>query len=244
MPITDSEMNRGVYSAATGMVSAEKLLDVVTNNLANSSTTGFKQDGVAFANAMENQINSQGRPIGTLGTGSTCVGQYTDFSPGAVSNTGNALDVAINSVQGAFAVQTGPGTISYTRDGSLAIDANRQLVTKQGYPVLGQDLHPITVGQGEIQIAEDGVISANGVVSGTIGVFNGQFQKLGANLFSADGQVTPITPVLSPRSLEASNVNPVQAMLQMITLNRTFELSQNAVQQHDMLTQRLISSLQ
>jgi flagellar basal body rod protein FlgG len=226
------------------MVSAEQLLDVVTNNLANSSTTGYKQDGVTFANAMENQLTSQGNPIGSIGTGSAAVGQYTDFSAGSVMSTGNALDVAINSAQGALAVQTAPNTISYTRDGSLAVDQNRQLVTKQGYPVLGKDLQPIKLGPGEIQIQEDGTVTANGVIGGTIGVFDGQFQKQGSNLFSADGQVNSITPVLAPRSLEASNVNPVMAMLQMITLNRTYELSQNAVQQHDNLTSRLISSLQ
>jgi flagellar basal body rod protein FlgG len=225
------------------MVATEKLLDVVTNNLANSSTTGYKQDGVEFASAMDQALYSEGAPIGSLSGGSGVASQYTDFSAGAIETTGNPLDFAIQSQSGAFAVQTPAGT-SYTRDGSFGLNDSRQLVTKQGYPVLGDDGRPIQIAQGEIQVQDDGTISAGGTVAGRIGVFDAQFQKVGGNLLTATTAPNPISPVIAPRSLETSNVNPLQAMIQMINLNRTFELAQNSVQQHDTLTQRLISSLQ
>src|SRR4051812_346013 len=126
-----SGMNRGIYSTASGMLAAQQSMDVITNNLANASTIGFKRDGIAFANAIEQQLQSGGGRIGSLGTGPTSTGQYTVFEAGAIMATNNPLDVAIGSEKGTFAVQTGNGQIAYTRDGSFEIDANRQLVTKQ-----------------------------------------------------------------------------------------------------------------
>jgi flagellar basal-body rod protein FlgF len=236
-------MNRGIYSSASGLTAAEMQLEVISNNLANASTTGFKQDGITFGSAMNQALVSEGNSIGSISTGVGVAQSYTDFSPGAIQTTGNPLDFAIQSPNGAFAVQT-PTGINYTRDGSFELNDQRQLVTKQGYQVLADDSKPITVAQGEIQVNEDGTISANGVTAGKLGVFDGQFQKIGGNLYSADATPTQIAPPIAARSIETSNVNPIQAMIQMITLNRHYELAQNSMQQHDTLTQRLISSLQ
>ena len=225
------------------MIAAEQLLDVVSNNLANASTNGFKQDGISFGTAMDQALSSEGRNIGSVSTGAGVATEYTDFSPGAIQSTGNPLDMAIESPTGAFAVQT-PTNVAYTRDGSFALNDSRQLVTKQGYLVLDTDGRPLQIPQGEIQVGQDGTISASGVVAGKLGVYDGQFQKLGENLYSASTTPTAIAPPIAARSIETSNVNPIQSMIQMITLNRSFELAQNSMQQHDTLTQRLISSLQ
>src|SRR5579862_6795104 len=155
-------MNRGVYSTATGMIASEQLLDVVSNNLANASTNAFKQDGISFGTAMDMALASEGRPIGSISTGAGVATEYTDFSPGAITSTGNPLDMAIESSKGAFAVQT-PSGVSYTRDGAFELNDSRQLVTKQGYQVLGDDGSPITVHQGQLEVGEDGSISAGGV---------------------------------------------------------------------------------
>ena len=228
------------------MITAQQMLDVVSNNLANASTNGYKEDGMTFANAMEQQLTSQGAPIGSIGTGATMVNTFTNFSPGSIASTGNPLDIAIGSPVGAFAVQTGPASIGYTRDGSFALNTSRELVTKDGYQVLGTNGSPIQVQQGDLQIGEDGTVTAGGQVAGKIAVFDGQFQKIGGNLWEPtdSSTVTPISAPLEQGSIESSNVNPVQAMIQMITLNRAFELAQNTVTQNDTLTQRLVSSLQ
>lgn len=224
------------------MAADQRLLDIISNNLANASTNGFKADGVTFANAMEQQLVSGGTSIGTMGTGSTEQNAFTDFTPGSVMITNNPLDVAISSAKGLFAVQIDPNTIAYTRDGSFELNANRQLVTKQGYAVLDSSRQPIQVGDGPIQIGTDGSVSAGGVTAGKIGVFDGTFTKLGENLFSADS-TNSIQAPLQPNALESSNVNAIQAMIQMITLNRSFELAQKSVIQQDGLTQTLIQSL-
>ena len=227
------------------MITSQQMLDVVSNNLANASTTAYKEDGLTFANAMEQQLTSEGSPIGSLGSGSAVINEYTDFSPGSIMSTGNPLDVAIESPKGAFAVQTGDaGQTAFTRDGSFSLNTNRQLVTKDGYLVLDASGNAIQVPQGQVAIASDGTVSGNGQVAGKIAVYAGEFQKAGSNLWAANGQVNSISVPLATSSLEASNVNPVESMIQMISLNRIFELAQNTVMQNDALTQRLVSSLQ
>ncbi len=236
-------MNRGIYSSASALTSAEQQLEVISNNLANASTNGFKEDGISFGSAMEQALVSEGNPIGSISSGTGVATSYTDFSPGAIQSTGNPLDFAIQSASGMFAVQT-PNSISYTRDGSFQLNENRQLVTQQGYPVLGEDGKPITIPQGDMQVAQDGTISVGGATAGKLGVFGGQFQKIGGNLYSSPATPSQIAPPIASRSIETSNVNPIQAMIQMISLNRHYELAQNLMQQHDTLTQRLTSSLQ
>src|ERR1043165_6847234 len=105
-------MQRGVYSAATAMATAQQWLDVVTNNLANASTTGFKKDGLTFNDGLVRELASHagtGPGIGSLGSGAVVKGAYTDFSSGAIAPTGNPLDLAIKTPTGAFAVQTSAG---------------------------------------------------------------------------------------------------------------------------------------
>lgn len=236
-------MNRGIYSSASALTAAEQQLEVISNNLANASTNGFKQDGISFGSAMQQALVSEGNSIGSISNGTGVANAYTDFSPGAIQSTGNPLDFAIQSASGMFAVQT-PDAISYTRDGAFELNDSRQLVTQQGYPVLSNDGKPITIPQGEMQVSEDGTISVGGVTAGKLGVYSGQFQKIGGNLYSSAATPTLIAPPIASRAIETSNVNPIQAMIQMISLNRHYELAQNSMQQHDTLSQRLISSLQ
>jgi len=225
------------------MIATQKCLDLITNNLANASTIGFKRDGISFANTIEQQLQSGLNPIGTLSTGVTDKGQFTQFEPGALMSTTNPLDVAISGEKGAFAFQS-PTGILYTRNGSFELDANRQLVTKQGYPILDENYKPITVENGMIQIGADGTISANGKTAGKIGTFEGTFVKMGGNSFTSTTKATSIEPNLRVGALEASNVNAIESMVEMITLNRNFELAQKSMSQQDDLTQRLIQSLQ
>ncbi|MFY9233894.1 MAG: flagellar hook-basal body protein [Fimbriimonadaceae bacterium] len=238
-------MNRGIYATATGMIAGQKWLDVVANNLANVSTNGFKRDELAFSDAYvrEMRLNGgRGASIGSLGSGAALVAEYTIFEPGAIAATGNPLDVAIPSEKGLFAVET-PQGIRYTRDGAFQLDQDRRLVTKQGHPVLDDGKNPIELPKGELAIQTDGRIMAGGQEVARLGVFDGTFTKSGGGLFIGTAEAME-EPEVNPGALEGSNVNAIEAMIQMISVSRSFEMAQKSITQQDELTQRLIQSLQ
>lgn len=251
-------MIRGIYTTAGGMIASQQRLDVLSSNLANMSTTGYKSDGVTFAESCEKEMRANGglgESLGTIGSGPVQTGGYTNFGLGPVTQTGNPLDVAISSPAGAFAVEVpqadGTTTTAYTRDGSFTLDSARQLVTKQGYPVLDSSQRPITLPQGTADISESGVISVDGKTVATLGVYSGQFVKITPNLFTTatgpDGRATDTTAltgsVLKTQSIEGSNVDPIKSMVDMITINRSYELGQKSIQKQDDMTEKLIQSL-
>ncbi len=236
-------MNRGIYATATGMLAAQRAMDVVANNLANASTNGFKRDAIAFNDAMVQYLSGPNGVIGTLGSGAVEQAQYTVFHTGPISATGNPLDVALNSEAGAFAVQTQQG-IRYTRDGSFGIDEQGLLVDGSGNPVLDERQNPIQMPEGSVRIKPDGEVLVDEKPVGVLGVFEGRFVKQGDNLFVGFDIAATAEREIVWKSLEGSNVNPVAAMSEMITLNRAFEMAQRSIQQQDDLTQKLIQSLQ
>jgi flagellar basal-body rod protein FlgF len=239
-------MNRGIYSAGTGMLAAQRWMDVQSNNLANATTIGFKQDGLVFGDYFERQLFAQGRPqaaLGSLGSGATVRSAYTDFSAGALKSTGNPLDLAIESPRGMFAVET-PEGVRYTRNGAFTAGEDGLLQTKDGLPVLDDRGRPIDVARGNVVVEPDGSVSVDGREVARIALFDGNFAKAGGSLYdSADARPAPGIRILQG-SLEESNVNTVAAMIEMIKIGRTFELAQKSIQSQDELTQRLIQSLQ
>ena len=228
------------------MLASQQWMDTVANNLANASTTGFKRDGLAFSETFNREMRADGghgKRLGTLSAGAGAAAEYTVFEPGALQVTGNPLDVAIDSPHGLFAVQTPNGT-RYTRDGSFSLNNERQLVNKNGHPVLDDAGNPIDLPQGQILIDSDGQISSNGQKIAKLGIFDGTFHKEGENLFTSDDAAAVDTAALKPGSLEGSNVNAVQSMIEMITIGRHYELAQRSITQQDELIQKLIQSLQ
>ena len=224
------------------MNAAQRMLDVTSNNLANVSTNGFKSDGLVFRDALEKNMNSNGRNIGQISYGVSPAAQFTHFDEGPISQTGNVLDVAITGPKGAFKVQTANGA-RFTRDGSFRLDSDKQLVDRNGNPVLDSSDKPITIDGKNINIQQDGSVIVDGRSVADLGVFEGTFVKEGQNLFtSEDSQPAEIVDVQS-KATESSNVNAVESMVQMITVSRAFDLAQKAVQQHDELSQILIQSL-
>jgi flagellar basal body rod protein FlgG len=236
-------MNRGIYATATGMIAGQKLLDTISHNLANVSTNGFKRDDVAFGDAFVRQLRSRGHQIGSLGAGATLMSEFTIFSQGQITPTGNPLDVALNDEKSAFAVQTPQGT-RYTRDGAFMLDAQRRLVTKSGNPVLDDGGNPIELPQGQIQISASGQVEVDGQEVAKLGVFEGKFRKVGGNLFESADAKPNDEYLLSPGAVEGSNVNAIEAMVSMIAVSRAFEMAQKSITEQDELTQRLIGSLQ
>ncbi len=260
-----------LYTAATGMESLQTKLDVIANNLANVNTTAFKKGRVNFEDSFYRHERFPGAQdqqqnltaTGTsIGLGSKVQSVQTEFGQGAFQNTGAALDVAIAG-QGFFQVQD-PVTNQtvYTRGGNFSINANRQLVI--GSASTGRLVVPnITFPENTTAIT----ISANGSVlvsqagqpdqaqQGTIelALFPNPegLLKLGENLYSATGS-SGVAVTNSPGqqglgdlrqgTLEASNVEPVQELIDLITTQRSFELNSQAIQAGNQILQ-LISNL-
>jgi flagellar basal-body rod protein FlgF len=241
-------MNRGIYSVVNGMLASQQALDVVSNNLANSNTTGFKADQVVFNEELERQLStSANSSIGGLGTGPTAKSQFTDFEQGSITNSGNSLDLALEG-PGMFAVQDSKGQISYTRNGAFSQDPTGKLITKDGKSVLSASLKPIQLLPGTFNIDASGAISSpNGTSAyATIGIFNGTFAKSPSGAYQSKdvaAQSGPAIAKVKQGSLEASNVNPISSMVQMISYQRSFDMAQKSILAEDDMTQKLSTIL-
>lgn len=239
-------MNRGLYTAATGMQMGQQWLDVVANNLANVSTNGFKRDEVTFEESFSRQVRlnaGYGPVAGELQSGPKASHTVTLQQRGATQMTNNPMDLAINSEVGMFAVQT-PSGVAYTRDGSFDMNSEGLLVTKSGFPVLATDGTPIELPKGPVAFSAEGTIKdASGIVR-QVAVMEGNFKKLGDNLYRAEGRPTAMTsPRIVTGAVEGSNVNVVETMVEMIQVQRIYEMAQRSVQQHDEASQQLIQRL-
>jgi len=239
-------MNRGLYTSATGMVGYQQWLDVAANNLANISTTGFKADQMNFAESLLRTVRAdggRGPVLGTVSTGPRPTDMSTDFTKGSEQATGNHLDIMLESPRAMLKIST-PEGIRFFRGGSLDVDQNRQLITKDGYPVLDRNDNPVTMPPNSYQITEDGRVMVDGVPTIELAMVTGTFGKAGKNQFVALGPVTDATDrrVLTG-VLEGSNVSAIDAMVQMVRVQRLFEMAQRSVQQHDESTQRLIQTV-
>lgn len=235
-------MNRGIYATAAGMSATQMQMDALTHNLANASTSGFKQDGLAFQDNLAVQLRMGSRAIGSMGYGPKLEKEFTDFALGTIAPTGNPLDLAIATEKGFFAVQTPQGT-QYTRNGAFTL-VGGVLSTHQGHPVLDDTGSPIEVGQGTIEVGARGEVTVDGVEVATLGVYDGSFSHVGNNLYEGAGTQLMDDPEIRAGALEGSNVNSISSMVTMVSLHRIFELSQRSITQQDELTQRLIQSLQ
>lgn len=236
-------MNRGIYSTASGMLSAQRAMDVTANNLANASTAGFKQDGLAFHDFYTRQLQVQGRSIGSLGSGAAAQEEVTNFAQGRLSRSGNPLDLAITTEQRMFAVQT-PEGIRYTRDGEFNLDAQDRIVDRQGNPLLDADGRAIVLsGDGPVTVSETGEISQNAIPVAQVGTWQGTFAKTGDNRFSSQNATTATDATMKQGYVEQSNVEPIVAMIDMVRCGRQFEMSQKSIQTQDDLLGKVIDVL-
>jgi flagellar basal body rod protein FlgG len=233
-------MNRGIYSAATGMAAMRRQLDVTANNLANVSTTGFKRDELSFNDVFGKELNNG---IGSLGYGPTSFSEFTAFNDvGDMKPTGNPLDLAIETPGAAFAIRSAEGTIAYTRDGSFGRDQDGYLVTRSGERVLDENQSDIALPEGLISVSPDGTLMHGSEEVAKVGVFSGRFTKVGGNRFQGAATLAEDAHVRSGY-LEGSNVNAIEAMTAMISINRSFEIAQKSISAQDELAQKLIQSL-
>ncbi len=259
-----------LYTAATGMEALETKLDVIANNLANVNTVGFKRDRANFEDlfyrhqAVPGAQDSAGNlaPTGiAIGLGSRVSSTQTDYDQGAFQTTNNQLDLAIEG-NGFFQVQDPSGETLYTRSGNFSINANGNLV--MGSASTGRLVEPPVVFPPDttnISISADGIVeiqqAGNSQLQQLAQLQLAQFtnpdglQKLGENLFretDASGSATLANPatqglgVVRQGTLESSNVEPVQELIDLITTQRAFELNSQAVQAGDQILQ-LVANL-
>lgn len=222
-------------------------LDTITHNLANSNTVGYKADKVEFSEYMERVMRGDGglgNALGTMGTGPVESQRYIVREMGTLNSTTNPLDLAINNEKGAFSVKVGDQTM-YTRNGAFSMNQDNLLVNQQGYAVLDDRGTPIRIDP-TLPVAIDGQgnIAQDGRAVAKLGMFDSdKFQKVGSNLLRADAAV-PIDVDIKSGALENSNVNSIEAMVDMIKLSRIFELAQKAITSEDESTQKLIQGFQ
>ncbi|HVE05676.1 MAG TPA: flagellar basal-body rod protein FlgF [Paraburkholderia sp.] len=239
-------MDRLIYTAMTGATQALDQQAVVANNLANASTTGFRAQLANFRSVPMSFGDGSSVNDQTTRTYVLSATPGSDYTPGPIQQTGNPLDVAIQG-PGWLAVQTPDGNEAYTRGGNLHVDENGQLVTANNLPVIGNG-GPIAVPpQSEVTIGKDGSISviAPGDPPNAIALVDqiklvnpdentlargddGLFHTVDGNPADPDQTVA-----LAPASLEGSNVNPVAAMVSMITNARQFQLQTKMLQTAD-----------
>lgn len=230
------------------MSSAIQWLDVVTHNLANVSTTGYKRDSIGFdegLNRLMNRDGGNGPEIGTLGAGPTARGKLTIFAQGSLTMTGSRTDLALAKPDGMFAVET-PQGVQYTRDGAFTQDNEGNLVTVNGAKVLDRDGKAIQLKPGEFSVSPSGEVTQNNAKVTDIAVFQGAFTKAGENLFTSANAtlMDPSQVDIRQGALEQSNVNAIEEMVAMIKLNRAFEMAQKSATSQDDTSGRLIQALQ
>jgi flagellar basal-body rod protein FlgF len=275
---------RGLYTGASGMSAQQVRLDAISNNLANVDTDGYKRDVAvhkAFAELLLRRVGDDGLTlnpfgsgdmapvVGKIGTGVENNEVFTEYEQGALKQTQNDFDLAMDG-KGFFAVRT-PSGERYSRSGAFVLGKEGFLETKEGYPVLGEN-GPIQVKANNFKVDKDGNVYVNKdfqddpfrLVSREENDWRGLVKldaikivdfpkerflaKQGASLWrsteeSGDAAVMAqgARPKVVQGFVEASNVNPVLEMVRMIEVNRAYEANQKTIQSEDSMLGKLIN---
>lgn len=254
-------MVRGLYTAYTGMLNEQNRLDIITNNLANASTVGYKKEGVtseSFKDVLAIKIRDGSeayvnKVIGSLDLGVKIGEVYTDFGQGPLRSTGNTFDLAIEG-KGFFQIRyvdgDGNETTRYTRSGSFKLTKDGFVTDEDGNKLIGSGgpLQVPTV-SGEISITDDGTVYADGQPISQIELadFNdySYLKKSGENMYEAvEGAAqTAATGFLHQGYTEQSNINVVSEMVQMINITRAYEANQKTIQTTDSLLEKSVNQI-
>lgn len=257
-------MINSLWIAKTGMTAQQTQLDVVSHNLANVSTNGFKRNNAVFEDLIYQNLRQVGAqndeqnqlPTGLhLGLGVRTVATSRTFTQGSLQQSNNSLDVAING-NGFFEVNLPDGTIGYTRDGSFQLDAQGRMVTSSGLPVAnGITVPPNAI---KVSISADGIVSATlpgnpapqqlGNIAMSSFVNPAGLEPVGQNMYkesAASGQPQQGQPgtnglgFIKQGFLEASNVNVVEELVTMIQTQRAYEMNSKAISTSDQMLAKL-----
>jgi flagellar basal-body rod protein FlgF len=227
-------MNSELYSACAGLMARTQALDTIAANVANSSSAGYRGEQDVFGTVLA-EANRHGRmsALNKATNAFTQIGDtQLDTTQGAITRTGNDLDLAIEG-SGYFKVQT-PGGIAYTRNGHFHADADGKLVTEDGKPVLGDD-GEIKLTKARVSVSADGTISCGGAIAGKLSLVT--FAP-GTNLISHGGseygapagsELPTSQASLQQGALEGANVSPMDGMVQLISAQRAAESMRHAL---------------
>ena len=257
-------MSNALAIARTGMEAQQTQLDVISNNLANVGTNGFKRANAVFEDLLYQNLRQAGSatseqsqlPTGLqIGLGVRTVATSRSFAQGSLQQSSNQLDVAIKG-NGFFQITLPDGTNAYTRDGSFQVDSQGRLVTTTGYPVASGVTVPVTAQS--VSISADGIVTATvpgSVTPQTLGsivlanfVNPPGLEPRGQNLYTetaASGAPSTGAPnanglgALMQGYVESSNVNVVQELVSMIQVQRAYEMNSKAIQTADQMLQKL-----
>lgn len=256
-------MMQALRIAATGMNAQQLNVDVLSNNIANLNTTGFKQGQAAFSDLIyQNRIgvgaitSSAGTlaPTGLqIGLGVNIGSVYKIMQQGAINQTGNDFDLAMSG-RGFFRVTMPDGTTSYTRDGSFQINQDGQLVTKDGFTVdpsitVPTNATDFTVtNRGVVSAKVDGVVTELGTI--TVSMFTNEagLESTGDNYYretEASGTATDVNPgedgagTIRQKALESSNVDAIESITRLITAQRAYELNSKIITAADQMLSTL-----
>ncbi|MDD2765215.1 MAG: flagellar basal-body rod protein FlgG [Opitutaceae bacterium] len=255
-------MNLSLYSAATGMEAQQMNLDTIANNLANVNTPGFKRSKIGFQDLLYQKPRGVGTDSGggnvvptgiEVGNGSRVASTTKVFTQGQLTSTGGQLDLAIQG-DGFYEIQRPDGTIAYTRDGSFKLNANGQVVTSDGLPVLS-GFQTIPPGTTSINVAPTGEVTlqtASGSQTFRLTMTRfanpGGLRSLGGNLYEeSPASGTPETGnpgeqgfgTVMQGYLESSNVNLVEEMVNLIVAQRAYEINSKSIQASDEMLQNV-----
>lgn len=255
-------MNYGLYLSASGVLTNSYRQDVFANNLANVETIGFKPDVPAIRQRRPEAVEDPGtgsafrnRLLDKLGGGVLAGPQRIDFTP-APLKPGGALDLALRGENAFFAVQTNEGgqeSIRLTRDGRLSRDPEGYLVTAAGnHRLLDANDRPIQLGlTGPVVIDPAGRVLQNGEAVAEIQVTGvsdlASLRKQGSNLFAWDGEgdqrTAPSDPTIRPGFVESSGVDPIRALMDMISATKEGTANGNLIRYQDQLMDRAVNTL-
>ncbi|KAA0236868.1 flagellar hook-basal body protein [bacterium] len=238
-------MIKGIYTAFTALEGAWRYQDVLSNNIANATTTGFKRE-IGVRQSFSDVLLSQQVPVpaplsariqqvvGQIGTGSFIAEFSTDFAGGAFQSTGGELDLALGA--GFFAIEAPDGQIFYTRDGRFGRDTNGDLVTSSGSYVLDVDGARINLPHDRVSVGADGLITADGEPIATIQVVDfapTMLTRAGEAHFSSTQPGELIDGGIRQGYLEASNTNLVEELTTLLAVQRTFQANQTLLARLD-----------
>lgn len=248
-------MTRALYTGFTGMVNEQKRLDIISNNIANSATVGYKGENVtsqSFEDVLTLKIRDNSeyyldRPIGNMSLGVRIGEVYTDYSQGSLRETGNTYDLAVEG-QGFFEIRDGEN-IFYTRDGSFKMTQDGYIVDSEGNHLQGESGDIQVPVDATVSISTDGSIFANGQFIDTVRLVDFEnydyLEKVGdVSYKTVDGAVSlDATGSIRQGYTEQSNINAVSEMVDLIAITRAYEANQKVIQTEDSLLEKTVNQI-
>ena len=248
-------MVRGLYTGATGMIVQRNKMDVITNNIANVETAGYKADTLVTSTFDEGMLQRLHDPnvnfvgaqqVGPYSYGTHVEEMFTDFSTGTLEETRRNTDLAIVG-DAFFSVEAEDGRVLYTRSGNFTVNAEGYLTTQDGQYVLGQNGR-IFVGSENFSVSPEGLVTGPMALEDTLALVSfedpGVLRKVGNSLFDIYGGAAPVPPgdyTVRQGMLEGSNVSAIDEMVNMIAVYRNYEVNQRIVSMVDKSLEQAVS---